>query len=356
MTTLRSLLLLCFFLIFAVSCSSPEEPSGEDIQEANEPLLLFTSFIPQEKTYALYTVDGTGEKVEEYLPLRMEIGYSFTSYGNYIWLAGTEVQALNTTGIIRIDMTTKEYKVIYQSDECSNASVSPDGSQIVFAEGSGDAKVVRVMNSDGTGVRDLFQKDLIGKPLWSPDGTAFLYTYATTLAGARIAPLHLYFLTSGEDEEVDSGQEFVRDGPSWSPDGNLITYVNNYYVNLYDVAARSHRSSNVKPKNYRYKDSKFMPDGSGIICYKAREDGLKGKTYDVIRVDLETSKWTVLWKAEENIYPYRWSPDQTEFISIPADSPTPGVVMHEIWLYNADGTNGRHLTTMNSIYNAIWLP
>ena len=99
------------------------------------------------------------------------------------------------------------------------AVFSPDAAQIAFFDGMGDwGHRLRVMNTDGTGVRTLHDLEAIGHIrglAWSPDGEHLIFS-------SEVAPAGIWVIA------VDgSGLIRVARGtsPAWSPDGTRISYM-----------------------------------------------------------------------------------------------------------------------------------
>jgi hypothetical protein len=94
---------------------------------------------------------------------------------------------------------------------------SPDGSQIAyFADSSGDAADLRVMNADGSGSRVLFtDRRFYGLHMdhlvWSPDGTRLAFDADGEIYTVGADGSGLTRVIHGED-------------PQWSPDGSRIAY------------------------------------------------------------------------------------------------------------------------------------
>jgi len=108
---------------------------------------------------------------------------------------------------------------------------SPDGSEIAYF--STDRSEIWVMNADGSHQRRLFgSKENEGwAPAWSPDGRriAFL-SYDESERSISDRPLLKVLVLDLETREItDLGMRVETDlnGPSWTPDGNLL-------INRYD--------------------------------------------------------------------------------------------------------------------------
>jgi len=105
---------------------------------------------------------------------------------------------------------------------------SPDGSQILFASGSLDQPQLYVVNSDGSGRRQLTnQGDLRGRSDWSVSGLIALY--AGTAWHRNIFTMNSN--GSGIAQITDGGNS---QAPSFSPDGNWIAFTA-YFDNMNDA-------------------------------------------------------------------------------------------------------------------------
>ncbi len=106
---------------------------------------------------------------------------------------------------------------------------SPDGKQIAFTrQGRGDglATTVDVMNTDGSGFREIAATPLGSdfRPSWSPDGSSLVY------ASLRNQDWGIYVtdLASGQERGLIEHAADSRDNPVWSPDGTKIAYSSGY--------------------------------------------------------------------------------------------------------------------------------
>jgi Tol biopolymer transport system component len=132
----------------------------------------------------------------------------------------TNTLTLTTTGLVQ--------QPLLQAQNVTSFTWSPDGGRIAFVSGG----VVHVMNADGSDVRRLQAKPLLGELTWSPDGRKLAFSAA---AGADIRLLVA---------RIDGGAPKVLTSavpgavlPSWSPSGSSIAFTsaNNDFAHIYTV-------------------------------------------------------------------------------------------------------------------------
>ncbi len=154
---------------------------------------------------------------------------------------------------------------------------SPDGTKIAFTtvrEGDFD---IYVINADGSNPHNMFISEptyeYAGYPAvewddydasWSPDGTKLLYT-ASRPTGTQIALLDAAGV--GPEAFLTGGNELVYNSEAeWSPDGQLITFINrNYVSSLWMMNADGSNQTDVTPTNVLSPFSpEFSPDGTQL--------------------------------------------------------------------------------------------
>jgi hypothetical protein len=151
-------------------------------------------------------------------------GGSFSPDGSQvIYSDGSSIYVVEAQGGPRILFTasrrwSRSCGCFFHHPWTFNPTYSPDGTQIAYADGIGDnSHQLRVMNADGTGSRVLVdeqQGHTTHNLAWSPDGERLVFGLGTDSG----------IYTVGAD---GSGLTLVIPGatyPYWSPDGSRISY------------------------------------------------------------------------------------------------------------------------------------
>jgi Tol biopolymer transport system component/streptogramin lyase len=127
----------------------------------------------------------------------------------------TDIYVMNAdgTGISRVtDDAAPEYAPAW----------SPDGTQIAFVRSQGGAQAIDVVNTDGTGLRQLAtgtggnQRPFT----WSPDGTEIAFVRI----GASSWDIDVVNADGTDVRTIFSRDGVWSEGPAWSPDGTEIAF------------------------------------------------------------------------------------------------------------------------------------
>ena len=101
----------------------------------------------------------------------------------------------------------------------TSPSFSPDGSRIVFNSDRGGSPQLYVMNLDGSDVRRVsYGGGRYTTPVWSPDGDFIAFTKQE--GGA----FHIGVMRPDGSGERVLTSSFFEDGPTWSPNGQVIMF------------------------------------------------------------------------------------------------------------------------------------
>ncbi len=113
------------------------------------------------------------------------------------------------------------------SDEGWSASVSPDGTQIVFLKRPGFGETgqeIWLMRADGADQRRLlsFPEGGFASPVWAPDGRSIAYLKFKSGANKNEVWIELFDLEQGSERVVLSDPHLEVWGFIWLPDGRLV--------------------------------------------------------------------------------------------------------------------------------------
>jgi len=124
------------------------------------------------------------------------------------------------TDIYTMDLRNKNLRQITTNSAIDTSpSYAPDGDRIVFESDRGGSQQLYTMNADGSNVQRItFGKGNYGNPVWSPRGDLIAFT--------RIYDGKFYI---GVIRPDGSGERLITnayhvEGPSWSPNGRVLTY------------------------------------------------------------------------------------------------------------------------------------
>lgn len=133
------------------------------------------------------------------------------------------VMSLATNGntdIYELDLNSRSKRKLTNDSGIDTApSYSPDGNNIVFESDRGGTQQLYIMDSGGGGAKRItFGQGRYANPVWSPRGDLIAFTrlYQGQFYIGVIRP-------DGKGERLISNAWHVE-GPSWSPNGRVLTY------------------------------------------------------------------------------------------------------------------------------------
>ncbi len=122
--------------------------------------------------------------------------------------------------VYEMDLQTRKSRRITTHSSIDTApSYSPDGNRIVFESDRGGSQQLYVMDASGRNLQRItFGKGRYGNPVWSPRGDLIAFTriYQGKFYIGVIRP-------DGSGERLITNAYHVE-GPSWSPNGRVLTY------------------------------------------------------------------------------------------------------------------------------------
>ncbi|MEM6781083.1 MAG: Tol-Pal system beta propeller repeat protein TolB [Pseudomonadota bacterium] len=164
----------------------------------------------------LYNIDTGRQELLGDFP-GMTFAPRFSPDGNKV------VMSMATNGnsdIYEMDLRTRKSRRMTTNSAIDTApSYAPDGRQVVFESDRGGSQQLYVMDSNGSNVRRItFGNGRYGNPVWSPRGDLIAFT--KMLKGKFYIGV---IRPDGSGERLITSAYHVE-GPSWSPNGRVLTY------------------------------------------------------------------------------------------------------------------------------------
>ena len=200
----------------------------------------------------------------------------------------------------------------------SNPVCSPDGKRIAYIGPMDEFSAVWTMDINGKSKAPLNNIRCWHKPVWSPDSKSLLFT-------ERNNDVWIVNADGSELKKVTSGPG-ARSRPKWSPDGNLIAYVDTSEseLRLMDANGNNQRvlaklvsMTGYKPIGDSDDFYDWSPDGKSIV-YAYRPIPREGKPitynggiypYEIWIVNVDSSDKLCLTPEEISCGHPLWSPD-----------------------------------------------
>ncbi len=164
----------------------------------------------------LYNIDTGRQEVLGNFP-GMTFAPRFAPDGNKV------IMSLSQNGnsdIYELDLRNRSKRQLTNHSGIDTApSYAPDGKRIVFESDRGGSQQLYVMNNNGGDVRRItFGKGRYANPVWSPRGDLIAFT--KMLGGQFYIGV---IRPDGSGERLIT-KAFHVEGPSWSPNGRVLTY------------------------------------------------------------------------------------------------------------------------------------
>ena len=211
---------------------------------------------------------------------------------------------------------------------------SPDQSRIVFVSNRTGAEKIFIMNSGGTGQKQLTEGGCADRsPSISPDGNQVAFQRACAGGGIFVVNVNGTGLTQVTTNSADLG-------PTWLPDGSRIIFSNNYESTkgIYRVKldGTDRFPIEVCPL-IECRSPMFSPDGKRLAFWSPANGG-----QITIHTFADHSYVNLANLGLQSHYPPTFSPDGTKLIFTAG----PYGMDYELWSVNStDGSGLTRLTT-----------
>lgn len=160
-----------------------------------------------------------------------------------------------------------------RGESVDDAAWSPDGTRLVFGQGTEDGS--RLMLEDAGGTRELAPLRAgvsDAWPAWSPDGTAIVFARISITEESLSTQLVVHTVATGAERVLltqDAGNRFSAvTTPAFSPDGATIAYTFSRYDrnvdNLPDIRTIPVQGGPARTLIRRAQGPSFSPDGTRI--------------------------------------------------------------------------------------------
>jgi len=206
-----------------------------------------------------------------------------------------------------------------EGDQEFSASVSPDGTQLVFARVNGANASIQVMpRTGGKSKKIVTEKEPYVLPSWAPDGRRIVY--GKDSGGIWMVDLH-----SGKRREVLPLENSTA--PVIAKDGRILYDKSSHQTDLYiqDLAGKEQKRLTFNTKDNF--DAQISPDGSQIAYMSSRTGN-----GEIFLIDRATGNERQLTDREAEEFGPSWSPDGRQ-IAFASNQDGP----YRLWIATVDG-------------------
>ena len=231
-----------------------------------------------------------------------------------------------TSEIVRVEASGRGRKTLIESSSALlSPRLSPDRKLIAFYRDPGS---VLIMGADGTDPRILTPGTSF--PAWSPSSHEIAYS--------SLNPPGIYVVDLGGN--VRRLTTSMADRPRWSPDGKMIAFRDlqcgsrSTCIGLIQATGQSLRrlpGTAVGPPTW-------SPDGRWLLFTRSFGEDRK----DLMKSSVNGAR-TIRLTRGLDVWDYNWSPNGRQ-IAMTVARPRRGMLLQQICILRADGTNLRRLT------------
>ncbi|MEK7433404.1 MAG: DUF5050 domain-containing protein [Cyanobacteriota bacterium] len=259
-------------------------------------------------------------------PVPLLVGKLVFSSGTSSTSLDREIYKMNPDGSNIIQITNNN---VLDDDPV----ISPDGNQIVYVSYrklNGTQGDIYLINSDGSGEKQLTTEAQNSDASWSPDGSKIAFHSTRNGLSQEVFIMNADGSNQTQLTTTPSGKWSGR--PSWSPDGSKIAFSTNKdgEISIYTINIDKSKLSKIVGNDAW--SPTFSPDGSKIAYYSAVSKNNQFKN-QLFLVNSDGSNKIALTPNFEGYLPI-WSPDgkYLAFTSTKDGNP-------EIYLINIESKN-----------------
>lgn len=236
--------------------------------------------------------------VSEYIPM-WQPGTDKIVYLQDETGGGRSLYAINSDG------SGNHLLVNLPSSDTYDFSLSPDGSKIVFANGSGVSSHIYVANSDGSNLAQIADG---AEPVFSPDSTKLAIKYYPTSDPAQTV-VKVIGVDGSVEADLSDVPELVGTGlPSmWSPDGLRLIYASSIDPlrrNIFYTVISSKDTTQLTDRDGSNYPQFFSPDGTKIYF---NTTDTPSSNYALYTVDWSGNVEQVIYEAGSDIVAYEYA-------------------------------------------------